>query len=67
MMNGHSTPIFVENSHERPFSVISKANTYEVYQEFVSRQNPIMCPMERKYMWGEVYEPLVHDKWPFNP
>jgi hypothetical protein len=22
------TPIFVENSHERPFSIISKANTY---------------------------------------
>jgi hypothetical protein len=28
MMNGHTTPIFVENNHERPFSIISKANTY---------------------------------------
>jgi hypothetical protein len=28
MINGHTTPIFVENSHERPFSVIPKANTY---------------------------------------
>jgi hypothetical protein len=28
MINGHTTPIFVENSHERPFSIISKANTY---------------------------------------
>jgi hypothetical protein len=28
-INGHTTPIFVENSHERPFSIISKANTYE--------------------------------------
>jgi hypothetical protein len=27
MMNGHTTPIFVENSHERPFSIIPKANT----------------------------------------
>jgi hypothetical protein len=26
MINGHTTPIFVENSHER--SIISKANTY---------------------------------------
>jgi hypothetical protein len=26
--NGHTTPIFVENSHERPFSIIPKANTY---------------------------------------
>jgi hypothetical protein len=28
MINGHITPIIVENSHERPFSIISKANTY---------------------------------------
>jgi hypothetical protein len=28
MINGHITPIFVENSHERPFSIILKANTY---------------------------------------
>jgi hypothetical protein len=28
MINGHTTPIFVENSHGRPFSIIPKANTY---------------------------------------
>jgi hypothetical protein len=28
MTNGHTTPIFVENSHERPFSIIPQANTY---------------------------------------
>jgi hypothetical protein len=28
MINGHTTPIFVGDSHERPFSIISKANTY---------------------------------------
>jgi hypothetical protein len=28
MINGQRTPIFVKNSHERPFSIISKANTY---------------------------------------
>jgi hypothetical protein len=27
MINGHTNPIFVENSHERPFSIIRKANT----------------------------------------
>jgi hypothetical protein len=27
-INGHTTPIFVENSHERPFSIIPKANTF---------------------------------------
>jgi hypothetical protein len=31
MINGHTTPIFVENSHERPISIISKANTYEFF------------------------------------
>jgi hypothetical protein len=28
MINGHTTPIVVGNSHERPFSIIPKANTY---------------------------------------
>ena len=28
MINGHTTPIFYENSHERPFSIVSKANTF---------------------------------------
>jgi hypothetical protein len=28
MINGHTTPSFVENSHERPFSMTLKANTY---------------------------------------
>jgi hypothetical protein len=23
--------------------------------------------MARKHTWGEVYEPLVDDKWPHNP
>jgi hypothetical protein len=28
MINGHTTPVFYENIHERPFSIIPKANTY---------------------------------------
>jgi hypothetical protein len=28
MINGHTNPIFVENSHERPFSMTLNANTY---------------------------------------
>jgi hypothetical protein len=28
MINGHTAPIFDENSHERPFSIIPKANTF---------------------------------------
>jgi hypothetical protein len=31
MINGHTTPIFDENSHERPFSIIPKAKTYEFF------------------------------------
>jgi hypothetical protein len=27
-INGHTTPIFVKNSHERPFSIVLKANTF---------------------------------------
>jgi hypothetical protein len=27
----------------------------------VSTRNP------SKYMWGEVYDPLVNDQWPHNP
>jgi hypothetical protein len=68
MVNGHSTPIFVENSHEWPFSIIPKANTYGFfYQEMVSTRNPRMLPVARKYMWGDVYKPLVDDQWPQNP
>jgi hypothetical protein len=36
MINGHTTPIFVENNHERPFSIISKANTYGFLTEKLS-------------------------------
>jgi hypothetical protein len=37
MINGHTTPIFDEHSHERPFSIIPEANTYGFfYQEMVS-------------------------------
>jgi hypothetical protein len=30
LINGHTTPIVVGNSHERPFSIIPKANTYGI-------------------------------------
>jgi hypothetical protein len=40
MINGLTTPIFVENSHDRPFSIIPKANNYGFfYQEMVSTRN----------------------------
>jgi hypothetical protein len=30
-INGHTTPIFIGNGHERPFSITPKANTYEFW------------------------------------
>jgi hypothetical protein len=44
MINGHTTPIFVENSHERPFSMTLKANTYGV---FVTPQVSVSCYVGR--------------------
>jgi hypothetical protein len=48
MINGHKTPIFVENSHEQPFSIIPKANTYK----FLTRK---WSPLEIKEfdLWQE--------------
>jgi hypothetical protein len=36
MINGHTTFIFAENSHERPFSIIPKANTYGFFTKKLS-------------------------------
>jgi uncharacterized membrane protein YagU involved in acid resistance len=46
MINGHTTPIFVENSHERAFSIIPKANTYG----YLTKK---LCPLEIQefYLW----------------
>jgi hypothetical protein len=60
MINGHTTLIFVENSHERPFSMTLKANTYGFLTKTWS-------PPEIKEFGGEVYEPLVDDQWPHDP
>jgi hypothetical protein len=38
MINGHTTPIFVVNSHERPISIIPKANTYGF---FIMKWSPL--------------------------
>jgi hypothetical protein len=46
MINGHTTPIFVENSYEPPFSIIPKANTYGFFTKNGHHQkskNVIYC------------------------
>jgi hypothetical protein len=67
MIDGHTTPIFVRNSHERPFSIISKANTNGFLTKKWSPADIQECDLSSKHMWGEVYEQLVDDQWPHNP
>jgi hypothetical protein len=45
MINGHTTPIFVENSHERPFSIIRKANTYRFLTKNLSPPKIQQCDL----------------------
>jgi hypothetical protein len=62
MINGHTTPIFIEDSHERPFSIIPKANIFgfltkkwsppEV-QEFDLRQGNI-CGVRCMSLWSMI-------------
>jgi hypothetical protein len=51
MINFHTTPIFVENSHEWPFSIISMANTYRFLTKKWSPPEIQEC-----YLWqGNIY------------
>jgi hypothetical protein len=61
-------PDFFENSYERPFSIIPKANTYGY---LTKKSSPL--EIQEYDLWqgnicgGEVYEPLVDDQWQHNP
>jgi hypothetical protein len=58
----HTTPIFVENSHEQPFSIIQKANTYG----FLTKKWPLpeiqecdlwqgnICVVRYKSLWSMI-------------
>jgi hypothetical protein len=50
MINGHTTPIFVRNSHERPFSIILKANTYGFFTKKLPPPEIQECDL-----WQETY------------
>jgi hypothetical protein len=67
MINGHTTPIFVENGHERKFSIIPKANTYGFLTKKWSPPEIQECDLWQGNIWGDVYEQLVDDQWPHNP
>jgi hypothetical protein len=60
-------PHFVENSHERPCSIILKANTYGFLTKKWSPPEIQECDLWQGNMWGEVNEPLVNDQSPHNP
>ena len=54
----HTTPIFVENSHERPFSIIPKANTYGFLTKKCSPPEIQECDLWQ----GKVVWPLIFDQ-----
>jgi hypothetical protein len=67
IINGQTTPIFDENSHERPFSIIPKANTYGFLTKKWSPPEIQNVIYGKETYVGEVYVPLVDDQWPHNP
>jgi hypothetical protein len=52
MINGHTTPIFVKNSHERPFSMTIKANTYEFFTKKWSPPSIQECDLWQGNLYG---------------
>jgi hypothetical protein len=53
MISGHTTPIFVGNSHERPFSIILKANTYGFLTKKWSPPEIQQCDLWQGNIYGE--------------
>jgi hypothetical protein len=53
MINDHTTPIFVENSNERPFSIIPNANTYGFLTKKLSPPKIQECDLWKGNICGE--------------
>jgi hypothetical protein len=53
MINGHTTPIFVKNSHERPFSITLKTNTYGFLTKKWSPPEIQECDQWQGNIYGE--------------
>jgi hypothetical protein len=58
MINGHTTHNFDENSHERPFSIIPKANIYEFYTNKWSPLEIQKCDLWQENICGVRYRSL---------
>jgi hypothetical protein len=67
MINGQTTPIFVENSHERIFSIIPNANTYGFFIKYGLHYKSNNVTYGTTTYVGEVCKPLVHGEWLHNP
>jgi hypothetical protein len=52
MINDHIISIFVENGHERPFSIILKANTYEFFTKKWSPREIQECDLWQRKICG---------------
>jgi hypothetical protein len=63
MINGHTTPISAENSHERPFLIKLNDNTYIFLTMKWSLPKIQDCDQwQETHGGGQVYEPLVDDQ-----
>jgi hypothetical protein len=58
MINGHTTPIFVDNSHERTFSIISKAKAYGFLTKKWSPPEIQECDLWQENICGVSYRSL---------
>src|SRR5699024_233777 len=58
MINGHTTPIFVENRHERPFSIIPKANTYGFLTKKWSPPEIQECDLWQGKIWKSMWKSI---------
>jgi hypothetical protein len=54
MINGHTTPIFVGNSHERPFSRIPKPNTYGFLTKKCDLWQGNICGVRWTCLWSMI-------------
>jgi hypothetical protein len=58
---------FCRKLHQRPFTIIPKANIYIFLTNKWSPPKIQKCDLWHRNMWDEVFETLVDDQWPHNP
>jgi hypothetical protein len=67
MINGQTSPIFVQNSHERPFSKNQRLTPTDFWPRNHLHQKSKNVIYGKETYVGLVYEPLVNDQWAHNP